>query len=77
VTAQPQPFDPLWLSPIASPVALIEVPDTQVFQVVLESLTNQGGSIHLLPLCSDVSGLQEFHFQNDLYGFHCGLCSTI
>jgi hypothetical protein len=25
----------------------------------------------------DVGGLQEFFIQNNLYGFHCGLLSTV
>jgi hypothetical protein len=65
-------FDALWPSLIAPPVALLGL-QMQMLQVFSKSLTNERGSIHLLPLGRNVGAPQERCVENNLYHFHFGL----
>jgi len=49
----------------------------QALEVLLESLADQRGSIHFLPLGRDIGRFQELGIQHHLYGFHCGPSSTV
>jgi hypothetical protein len=62
---------------ITAPVALLEFHQMQALQMFPESEANQRRSIYFLAPGCDVSGLQEFGVQNDLYGFQCGNLSTV
>jgi hypothetical protein len=42
----------------------------QVFEMPIESLPDQSGSIHLISLRRQVGGLQELFVQDYLYRFH-------
>src|ERR1700722_20291624 len=68
-------FDTLRLGLIAPPVPLIEFQNTQTLQVLLKSLTNGRGPIHLLSLGRNVCGFPELRVENDLYDFQCGVLS--
>jgi len=62
---------------ITAPVALLEIREMKVPQVFLQSMPNQRGPIHFLSLRREIGGLQELRIQNHLYGFRCGLHSTV
>jgi hypothetical protein len=70
-------FHALRLGLIASPVALLQVQDMQGLQVFSKGLTNERGSIHLLPLRCSIRRFQQGLVQNNLYGFHCGFLNNI
>lgn len=64
-------LDALRLGLIAPPLARLEFRDFQTFQVFLQRLANQSGSIQFLPLRRGVPRLQELGVEKDVNGLHC------